>query len=148
VNGAAGEKGAAGDNGLSAYQLWLDQGHTGTVGDFMSSLHGDKGDTGAKGDKGDTGSQGAQGPKGDSGPQGAPGLNGVAAVTVVTATVGGNNPADVSCPVDAPIATGGGGNAPSMSQNQPKLTNGKATGWHVDGSNGSKTVWALCVPAT
>jgi hypothetical protein len=35
-----------------------------------------------------------------------------------------------------------------MSQNQPKLTNGKATGWHVDGGNGAKTVWALCVPAS
>jgi hypothetical protein len=69
-------------------------------------------------------------------------------VTVVTATANGANAADVSCPPAAPIATGGGGNAPSMSQNQPKLVNGKATGWHVDGSNGSKTVWALCVPAT
>ena len=82
------------------------------------------------------------------GPQGAPGLNGVAAVTVVTATATGNNAADVTCPTAAPIATGGGGNAPSMSQNQPKLVNGKANGWHVDGSNGSKTVWALCVPAS
>ena len=69
-------------------------------------------------------------------------------MTVVTATATGNNAADVSCPAAAPIATGGGGNAPSMSQNQPKLVNGKATGWHVDGSNGSKTVWALCVPAS
>jgi hypothetical protein len=69
-------------------------------------------------------------------------------VTVVTNTATGNNSADVSCPATAPVATGGGGNAPSMSQNQPKLTNGHPTGWHVDGSNGSKTVWALCVPSS
>ena len=68
-------------------------------------------------------------------------------MTVVTATASGSNAADVSCPVAAPIATGGGGNAPSMSQNQPKLVNSKPAGWHIDGGNGAKTVWALCVPA-
>ena len=71
-------------------------------------------------------------------------------VTVVTATANGSNAADVSCPAAAPIATGGGGNAPSMSENAPKLTGvpAKPTGWHVAGSNGSKSVWALCVPAS
>ena len=153
-DGAPGQNGAPGQDGapgLSAYQLWLNEGNTGTVGDFMSSLHGAKGDNGPQGPKGDTGAQGTtgpQGPKGDTGPQGAPGLNGVAAVTVVTATAIGPNAADVSCPANAPLATGGGGNAPSMSQNQPKLVNGKPGGWHVDGGAGNKTVWALCVPAS
>jgi hypothetical protein len=64
----------------------------------------------------------------------------------VSATATGNNAADVNCPSNAPVATGGGGNAPSMSENAPKLTSGKPTGWHVAGSNGSKTVWVLCVP--
>jgi hypothetical protein len=35
-----------------------------------------------------------------------------------------------------------------MSRSEPRLVNGKPTGWHVDGANGSKTVWALCVPAS
>jgi hypothetical protein len=87
------------------------------------------------------GDAGEQGPKGDTG------ASGVATVTVMTSTANGNNAADVSCPASAPVATGGGGNAPSMSQNQPKFTNGKPSGWHVDGSNGNKTVWALCVPS-
>jgi hypothetical protein len=72
----------------------------------------------------------------------------VAAVTVVTATANGSNAADASCPASAPIATGGGGSAPAMSQNKPNLTGGNPTGWHVDGSNGSKTAWALCVPSS
>lgn len=57
--GEKGEDGRHGVDGKSAYQLWLDQGNTGTVEDFIASL---KGATGAKGAKGDTG---AQGPKGE-----------------------------------------------------------------------------------
>jgi hypothetical protein len=60
---------------------------------------------------GDTGNAGGQGATGDTGAQG---LNGVAVVAVVTASASGNSSADVSCPVAAPIATGGGGNAPRL----------------------------------
>src|ERR671935_88777 len=57
LDGAPGQNGAPGANGapgLSAYQLWLELGNAGTVGDFMRSL------------------VGAQGPRGDQGPQGPP----------------------------------------------------------------------------
>ena len=38
--------GADGDDGLSAYQIWLQQGNTGTEADFLESLKGEKGDKG------------------------------------------------------------------------------------------------------
>jgi len=38
-------KGEKGDNGDSAYQVWLDAGNTGTVEDFFLSLKGDKGES-------------------------------------------------------------------------------------------------------
>lgn len=86
--GDTGATGATGATGKSAYQSWLDQGHTGTEADFIASLKGEKGDTGAtgatgatgsqgpKGDKGDTGETGAQGPKGDTGATGPQGPKG------------------------------------------------------------------------
>jgi hypothetical protein len=40
------------DFSAGPYQLWLDQGNAGTVGDFLTDIKGDKGD---KGDVGDTG---------------------------------------------------------------------------------------------
>jgi hypothetical protein len=36
-------KGAKGDAGKSAYQLWIDAGNTGTIGDFLDSLKGQDG---------------------------------------------------------------------------------------------------------
>lgn len=36
--GPAGERGPAGKDGKSAYQIWLNQGHTGTEQDFLNSL--------------------------------------------------------------------------------------------------------------
>ena len=38
--------GADGVDGKSAYQLWLDQGNTGTVQDFVNSLKGEQGEAG------------------------------------------------------------------------------------------------------
>lgn len=85
--GETGAQGATGATGKSAYQSWLDQGHTGTEADFIASLKGEKGDTGAtgatgsqgpKGEKGDTGATGPQGPKGDTGATGAAGPQGPA----------------------------------------------------------------------
>lgn len=51
----------------SAYEVWLDQGNTGTVGDFLATLKG------AKGDKGDSGTAGLQGIAGQAGPAGSQG---------------------------------------------------------------------------
>ena len=81
-DGAPGQNGAPGVNGapgLSAYQLWLELGNTGTVGDFMQSLHGADGAPGPQGPKGEQGERGAQGERGlDGAPgqNGAPGANG------------------------------------------------------------------------
>jgi hypothetical protein len=110
-DGAPGQNGAPGSNGapgLSAYQQWLADGNSGTVGDFMSSLKGPKGDNGPQGSKGDNGPQGpkgdngsqgakgdngAQGPKGDAGPQGPKGDPGIpsAVLTKICTKQQGNN---------------------------------------------------------
>lgn len=79
LKGDKGEKGDKGDTGKSAYELWLDDGNTGSEDDFLASLKGekgDKGDTGAQGVKGDTGAQGAQGTQGVQGIQGVKGDDG------------------------------------------------------------------------
>lgn len=82
--------GAAVQNGKSAYDIWLEQGNTGTEQDFLDSLKGDQGIQGPKGDQGETpeitvGSNGnwfvdgkdtgvkAQGDKGDPGNPGKDG---------------------------------------------------------------------------
>ena len=39
----------SGGNGKSAYDIWLEQGNTGSVDDFIASLKGDTGATGAQG---------------------------------------------------------------------------------------------------
>lgn len=57
-------KGEAGVRGLSAYEVAVAAGYTGTQAQWLASL---KGATGAKGDKGDTG---AKGDKGDPGADG------------------------------------------------------------------------------
>ena len=71
---------ASGVDGKSAYQIWVENGHTGgTVEDFLADIKGAKGDKGDKGKdgengtKGDTGPQGPVGPQGIQGPKGDPG---------------------------------------------------------------------------
>ncbi len=59
--GPTGPKGNTGNTGKSAYQVWLDQGNTGTEAQYVASLKGAKGDRGPKGDKGDTGATGPSG---------------------------------------------------------------------------------------
>ena len=48
------EKGEKGEAGKSAYEIWLDNGYTGTEADFLAWLKGEKGD---KGDQGDANAQ-------------------------------------------------------------------------------------------
>ena len=50
--GDTGEDGVDGVDGKSAYQIWLDNGNTGSVNDFLESLKGPKGDKGDKGEDG------------------------------------------------------------------------------------------------
>ena len=47
--GKPGEDGVDGVDGKSAYQIWLDNGNTGSVNDFLESLKGPKGDKGEDG---------------------------------------------------------------------------------------------------
>lgn len=68
--------GTPGADGLSAYQIWLQQGNTGTIDDFLASLIGPQGLKGDKGDKGDPGTPGEPGAPGAIGPQGLKGDKG------------------------------------------------------------------------
>lgn len=61
VGGIAGPAGQDGANGADAYQLWLSQGNTGTLQDFLDSL---KGQDGAQGIPGQNGNNGADGQNG------------------------------------------------------------------------------------
>lgn len=74
-------KNAKGEPGLSAYQVWLQDGNKGSIHDFLASLKGDKGDKGDPGQQGIQGEQGLpgtpgkQGIQGEQGKQGEPGLS-------------------------------------------------------------------------
>lgn len=70
IQGKKGDRGEVGADGKSAYQIWLEQGNSGTESDFFNSLKGAKGDKGDKGEKGDIGA------KGDVGEQGIQGIQG------------------------------------------------------------------------
>jgi hypothetical protein len=48
-SGVQGPQGLPGEDGLSAYQIWLNAGNTGTEADFLASLKGEKGDSGTGG---------------------------------------------------------------------------------------------------
>lgn len=86
ATGPQGEQGVKGETGATAYDLWLSQGNTGTLQQFLTSLIGPKGDqgsqgltgpigpTGLTGAKGDTGATGPQGQTGPMGPQGPAGI--------------------------------------------------------------------------
>ena len=69
-------------DGLSAYEIWLNQGNTGTIEEFLDSLIGADGQDGAPGANGQDGldgqdgAPGANGQDGLDGQDGAPGANG------------------------------------------------------------------------
>jgi hypothetical protein len=100
TQGLKGDQGTQGTTGLSAYQVWLNLGNTGTETDFINSLTGPKGLKGDVGATGATGSTGAQGPigltgsTGASGPQGiqgVAGINGQTSLIKTTTEVAGSN---------------------------------------------------------
>lgn len=72
-------QGEKGDNGLSAYEIWLSLGNFGTESDFIASLKGERGQRGYKGEKGDTGEQGLRGIQGENGRDGVDGQDGKSA---------------------------------------------------------------------
>lgn len=61
------QTGARGLPGKSAYELWKEQGNTGSIEDFLNSLRGRDGKPGKPGAKGEPGEPGAKGEKGDPG---------------------------------------------------------------------------------
>ena len=61
IDGKDGQPGRDGADGKSAYQIWLDNGHSGTEADFLNSLKGAKGDPGKDGQNGADGKDGAPG---------------------------------------------------------------------------------------
>lgn len=65
-----GADGADGENGLSAYDLWLEAGNTGTAQEFLESLMGEPGADGAPGPDGAPGADGADGADGEDGADG------------------------------------------------------------------------------
>lgn len=72
--GSKGDKGDKGDAGLSAYQVAVQNGYTGTEAVWLTTL------------KGATGPQGAAGAKGATGDKGATGAAGTNATTTAAAT--------------------------------------------------------------
>jgi hypothetical protein len=70
----------------SAYQIWLSQGNTGTAQDFLNTLVGPTGPAGVQGPIGPTGPQGLQGPIGPDGPQGPTGANGQNGIGITSTT--------------------------------------------------------------
>ena len=76
--GPEGPTGETGPIGLSAYEIWLSNGNSGSQQDFLTSLQGEIGPTGPQGPMGLTGPQGEIGPVG---PQGVAGGLGPAGPT-------------------------------------------------------------------
>ena len=68
-----------GSQGKSAYEIWEDNGHSGSQQDFLTSLigpPGPQGDRGQPGNAGEKGPTGPPGPPGKNGTSGAPGAKG------------------------------------------------------------------------
>lgn len=65
--GDKGEDGKDGANGKSAYEIWLENGHTGSQTDFLEWLKGEKGDKGEAGKDGTNGTNGTNGTDGKDG---------------------------------------------------------------------------------
>ena len=63
-------------SGLSAYQIWLQEGNSGTAQDFLDSLVGPQGPQGIQGPEGPQGPQGPAGTDGTDGTNGADGVDG------------------------------------------------------------------------
>uniref|UniRef100_UPI004047E478 beta strand repeat-containing protein n=1 Tax=Algoriphagus sp. TaxID=1872435 RepID=UPI004047E478 len=76
ITGTTGPAGTTGSNGLSAYQIWLGLGNTGTENNFIASL------TGPTGQQGPAGVAGATGTTGNRGATGVAGSNGLSAYQV------------------------------------------------------------------
>ena len=74
--GGGGEQGPPGDDGLSAYELAVQEGFSGSLEDWLASLVGPEGPEGPEGPRGPQGEPGEPGADGQDGEQGPPGEKG------------------------------------------------------------------------
>lgn len=82
ADGANGTNGKDGSNGKSAYEIWLDEGHTGSQADFLNWLKGTDGKDGQNGLNGQDGSDGSNGQDGVDGSNGQNGTDGRSAYQI------------------------------------------------------------------
>jgi hypothetical protein len=107
--------GTEGQAGASAYQIWLDNGNTGTEQDFLDSLVGEAGAqgptgaAGANGANGTNGTNGTNGVDGQDGAQGEPGADGTSINIQGTVETVGNLPPSGSLGDLWIVNTAGGG---------------------------------------
>ena len=80
--GTNGTNGQDGINGKSAYQIWLDNGNTGTEADFLTWLKGKDGTNGLNGKDGANGKDGKDGKDGTNGTNGQDGIDGKSAYQI------------------------------------------------------------------
>ena len=114
-SGPSGASGTAGADGQSAYDLWLGQGNTGTVQDFLSTsayqIWIAQGNTGTTQDflntlVGPSGAQGPQGIQGTAGNDGVTGPQGPIGLTGATGTTGSQGPQGIQGPAGNDGVTG------------------------------------------
>lgn len=98
-----------GEAGKSAYDLWLAEGNTGSVNDFLQALRGENGAPGPAGATGATGPAGPQGAAGPAGPQGATGPTGAEGPAGPAGPQGPEGPAGATGPTGPAGATGPAG---------------------------------------
>ena len=79
----------AGTAGASAYEIWLNEGNTGTEADFLTSL---VGAAGPQGETGATGPEGPTGPQGETGSDGAAGIGPLSGSPTFASRVSGSSP--------------------------------------------------------
>lgn len=108
ASGSGGGQGPKGEDGLSAYQLWLALGNTGTQADFIASLTGPAGAAGAQGPAGPQGPAGVAGANGADGVDGVAGPQGPAGPQGQGLTIVGSQPDAASLPVPYSGNTGDG----------------------------------------
>ena len=76
AQGVPGKDGERGSDGLSAYQIAVNHGFSGSETEWLASLKGERGQQGERGPQGERGSDGLNGNDGAAGAQGVPGKDG------------------------------------------------------------------------
>lgn len=94
--GSTGATGSTGADGLSAYEIAVDNGFVGTESEWLASLIGADGADGVDGVDGEDGAPGATGSQGIQGIQGVQGIQGTTGATGSTGATGATGPAGAS----------------------------------------------------